>query len=498
MSDSAESVNSKVNYSGITPGDTGGEEGARESTSLASARVSIAGLVNNNDDRTTAAEALGILRGSGDEDSQRFIQRVQAIPIVNSAIGIYDRSRQSSALLRAGTSVIESGVRKMCQPITKRIDVAQLDSFACRQLDNLGYAEDSSQQPLLANLRKRTKDQAEEPPPPPSDEAYDNGKGKAPAATDGPNTDSNRWRVGNLVASARDRAVAYREDSVRRLRYCLEWLSYATALLRQHIEDLRRLLASLQEAARMAFNRHSTPQIMAPNAEQQPDVLGPADAAERLQRAKHGIVGAVRKAVAVVSNYAGSVLPGEARRQVRDLILNLPGRWASVHTARSTTGSCSPSVASDTTTPGSPPGHSRHASDASPAHIDANVRRTLAFATESFHMLDNVRAVFQGLYTNAERWIGAPPVQVPAENTQYRDPPVPSQPAFAESSAWQRPRRRLPLATHAEPMLPSSQSLADIGERMRRMDVDYTDDYDDAVSFKRNRTREPTPTHVYK
>ncbi|KAJ2886757.1 transcriptional regulator opi1 [Coemansia aciculifera] len=504
MSDSVDSVNSGVNYSGIT-GDTGGV-GARESTSLASARVSIAGLVNDDVDRTTAeaAEALGILRGSGDEDSQRFIQRVQAIPLVNSALGIYDRSRQSSALLRAGTSVIESGVRKMCQPITKRIDVAQLDSFACRQLDNLGYAEDSSQP--MANLRKRTKDQAEEPPPPPppEEESYDNGKGKAPAAAaaaDGPSTDSNRWRVGSLVASARDRAVAYREDSVRRLRYCLEWVSYATALLRQHIDDLGRLLAALQEAARMAFTRSSNnapqPMLLGPADTQQPDVLGPADAAERLQRAKHEIVGAVRKAVAVVSNYAGSVLPGEARRQVRDLILNLPGRWATVHTARSTTGSCSPSVASDAQTGSPQPAHSRHASDASPQHIDANVRRTLAFATESFHMLDNVRAVFQNLYTNAERWIGAPPVQAPVESAPaYRDPP----PALAaESSARQRhtTRRRLPVASHAEP-LPSSQSLADIGERMRRMDVDnhYMEDYDDAVSFKRNRTREPTPTRL--
>ncbi|KAJ2058356.1 transcriptional regulator opi1 [Coemansia sp. S146] len=506
MSDSVDSVNSEVNYSGIT-GDTGGV-GARESTSLASARVSIAGLVNDDVDRTTAeaAEALGILRGSGDEDSQRFIQRVQAIPLVNSALGIYDRSRQSSALLRAGTSVIESGVRKMCQPITKRIDVAQLDSFACRQLDNLGYAEDSSQP--IANLRKRTKDQAEEPPPPP-EESYDNGKGKAPAAAaaaaDGPSADSNRWRVGSLVASARDRAVAYREDSVRRLRYCLEWVSYATALLRQHIDDLGRLLAALQEAARMAFTRGSNnapqPMLLGPSDTQQPNVLGPADAAERLQRARHEIVGAVRKAVAVVSNYAGSVLPGEARRQVRDLILNLPGRWATVHTARSTTGSCSPSVASDAQTTGSPqPAHSRHASDASPQHIDANVRRTLAFATESFHMLDSVRAVFQNLYTNAERWIGAPPVQAPAESAPaYRDPPPPPPALAAESSAWQRhtTRRRLPVASHAEP-LPSSQSLADIGERMRRMDVDnhYMEDYDDAVSFKRNRTREPTPTRL--
>ncbi|KAJ2327160.1 transcriptional regulator opi1, partial [Coemansia sp. RSA 2681] len=259
--------------------------------------------------------------------------------------------------------------------------------------------------------------------------------------------------------------------------------------------------------------------------QQHPDVLGPADAAERLHRARREIVGAVRKAVGVVSHYAGSVLPGEARRQVRDLILNLPGRWAAVDTSGSATGSCSPSVASvGGGSPGPPQPsssqhqqHSRHASDAasSPAHIDANVRRTLAFATESFYMLDNVRSVFQNLYTNAERWIGAPPVQVPTTTdgdagnpslTAYRDPP----PAFDEyassPAAWQRQnggnRQRLPLGSSAvaseQPGASNnSQSLVDIGERMRRMDVDtsYCND-DDAVSFKRNRTREPTPTRL--
>ncbi|KAJ2834955.1 transcriptional regulator opi1 [Coemansia furcata] len=480
-SDSAGSINSAANDTEIV----GESLGARESTS--SARVSIAGLVNDNDDddHAEAAEALGILReggggggGSMDEDS-RWMKRVQAIPLVNSALGMYGRSKQSSALLRAGTNVIESGVRKMCQPIAKRIDTAQLDSFACRQLDNLGYAEEEEG----PNLRKRTMDQTQE-------DTYDNGKGKDVA-------DTGRWRVGSLVASARDRAVAYREDSVRRLRYCLEWVAYATALLRQHIDDLRRLLSSLQEAAQRAFARNNSRNT---SLQQQPLITGAPepqdddDANERLLRARREIVGAVRKAVAVVSNYAGSVLPGEARRQVRDLILNLPGRWASVHSARSSAaGSGSPSVASDAGAP----------SDGA-AHIDANVRRTLAFANESFTMLNGVRAVFQNLYTNAERWMGAPPAQqIPSDGVgaeepmAYREPPLPE--ASSSSSAWQRQhaarhRRPLPLGS-SEPMMMggggSSQSLGDIGERMRLMGVDAAED--DAMSYKRNRTREPTP-----
>ncbi|KAJ1950445.1 hypothetical protein EC988_004386, partial [Linderina pennispora] len=98
----------------------------------------------------------------------------------------------------------------------------------------------------INNLRKRTKDQAEEP-----EETYDNGKTKDKQVAGSNEPDSRRWGVGSLIASAKERAVAYREDSMRRLKYCLEWVTYATALLSQHMQDLRKFLESLQDAARI-------------------------------------------------------------------------------------------------------------------------------------------------------------------------------------------------------------------------------------------------------
>ncbi|KAJ1810976.1 hypothetical protein LPJ56_004336, partial [Coemansia sp. RSA 2599] len=68
--------------------------------------------------RTLAAAAAAAAAAGGGQ----FMQRVQAIPLVNSALGMYDRSRQSSAIIRVGSDVIESGVRKMYQPLAKRID----------------------------------------------------------------------------------------------------------------------------------------------------------------------------------------------------------------------------------------------------------------------------------------------------------------------------------------------------------------------------------------
>ncbi|KAJ2699400.1 transcriptional regulator opi1 [Coemansia sp. IMI 203386] len=440
-------------------------ESGKPSASTASAvaaasRVSISQLVNGHSNNVgvdhtmvEAAETLGTLReeagkndfsdvGAAAAGGGQFMQRVQAIPLVNSALGMYDRSRQSSAIIRVGSDVIESGVRKMYQPLAKRIDVAQLDSFACRQLDNLGYTAGQGN-----NLRKRTKDQADEQISVEDEHDDDNGKSRyvangsesqlAPLLPPRPQPQTQphpqpqtqsqqpgsgaRWRVVDLVASARERALAYREDSLRRLKYCLDWVVYATALVNQHIQELRRLLGILQQAARTAFTDADASASL--------DVVGPLDGSEhsraaqniheaavRLSRARKEIVAAVRKAVGVVSHYAGSVLPGEARRQVRALVLGLPRRLGaadpSMMMGNGQSGSSvgSPSVASSCNSPFASPrqGPTRAAPDMSPANIEATTRRTLTFASESFVMLDALRNVFSNLYTNAERWIGVP------------------------------------------------------------------------------------------
>ncbi|KAJ2360940.1 transcriptional regulator opi1, partial [Coemansia sp. RSA 2607] len=310
-----------------------------------------------------AAETLGALRrpSGGDSHGVQFIQRVQAIPLVNSAIGMYDRTRQSSRLVRVGSNVIESGVRRMCEPITKRIDVAQLDSFACRQLDNLGYTSERQQaeQPGQAgqaatgsssNLRKRTKDQAQADDMDVMDDVdSSNGKNKyydgrneleAPLLPPRPQqlrqqqqqqqqqqqATNGKWRVANLVATARERALAVREDSMRRLKYCLDWVAYATALVGQHMHALRQLLNALQQASRTAFYSHGGSGAAEPAVVRADEADGGAavrrihEAGVELARARREIVAAVRRAVGVVSHYAGSVLPGEARRQVRALV----------------------------------------------------------------------------------------------------------------------------------------------------------------------------------
>ncbi|KAI8322368.1 hypothetical protein GQ54DRAFT_149826 [Martensiomyces pterosporus] len=363
------------------------------------------GEAGEDADRAMAAEALGSLRsapivpskhaGTAEQyshesagreyphnahsSSPQFIQRVQTIPLVKKGVEMYDKSRQSSVLVRVGSNVLESGVRKMCEPITRRIDVEQLDSFACRQLDNLGYSGTSASDSYSLshttaaaaaagsnNLRKRTKDQAErqdsddgdgqdsisgrllDAGTQSGDQCYTNGKGKSSEGkgaessqlVDGQkqqqqqNGGGRRWLVGSLIASAKERAVAYREDSLRRLKYCLDWVAYATALLNQHIYDLRKFVESLQDAARIIITSGAAPEANTARdvavsrgggAQEEAVHMSPGamyatqnvrEAAVRLAKTRKEIVATVRKAVGVVSQYAGSVLPGEPGDQL--------------------------------------------------------------------------------------------------------------------------------------------------------------------------------------
>ncbi|KAJ1826042.1 hypothetical protein LPJ73_009103, partial [Coemansia sp. RSA 2703] len=250
-----------------------------------------------------------------------------------------------------------------------------------------------------------------------------------------------------------------------------------------------------------------------------------------------------------------------ARRQVRALVLGLPRRLGAadpsmMHPApdgSSTRGS--PSVASSCNSPFASPRHTPLGGDLSAANIEATARRTLTFASESFVMLDAMRAVFGNLYANAERWIGAPAAAgdagMPAEERVMSEPAEPAEERLAgyreqrsESSVSlpavvRRPPRRLPLnmtpVADAAPAHGGAEapSMVEIGEQMRLMDMAAlrhrrarstassmdnavsdasaggsryyvngggggvsTVDADDAVAHKRNRTREPTPTRM--
>jgi len=128
-----------------------------------------------------------------------------------------------------------------------------------------------------------------------------------------------RWQTVLLEAGGIGAAVS--EESMRRLKYCLQWLQYATTHIDSQILILRDFIDSLQSYVvdSSASDAYISPTHM-----------------RTLHDVRRDVVNTIRQVVDVVSKYAGSALPEPARARVRGFILHLPQRWARAASASAT------------------------------------------------------------------------------------------------------------------------------------------------------------------
>ncbi|KAI0917922.1 hypothetical protein AcV5_002733 [Taiwanofungus camphoratus] len=126
-----------------------------------------------------------------------------------------------------------------------------------------------------------------------------------------------RWQAMLLEAGGIGAAVS--EESMRKLRFCLHWLQYATAHIDAQILVLRNCIASLQPASSNSSTSLQPPPPPTPLSQQH---------LRTLTAAKRDVVDTLRQVVDVISRHAGGALPEPARGRVRQFILRLPRRWA--------------------------------------------------------------------------------------------------------------------------------------------------------------------------
>ncbi|EAU89980.1 hypothetical protein CC1G_05896 [Coprinopsis cinerea okayama7 len=319
---------------------------------------------------------------------------MSSLPLVGSALRVYEHGKASSRVVKYGAEMVESSVKTLSRPVIDRlpVNVNQLDEFACRQLDRLdryrrpsngdtstvsphalerergrsksraalnGSAVDdspsmerrspsqsthssvpeSSNSSVGVRLRKGWKEGGERGVPSwleatnsyanrPADSERSatptqNGNDASSSNHDAGISDSNdqqvaqrsRWQAVLLEAGGLSAALS--EDSMRRLKYCLQWLQYATAHIDAQILILREFTASLQ-----TYPPDAPPHARRPNPISEEHM-------RKLAEVRKDVVQTVRQVVDVVSKYAGGALPEPARSTVRGFILKLPQRWAS-------------------------------------------------------------------------------------------------------------------------------------------------------------------------
>lgn len=194
-----------------------------------------------------------------------------------------------------------------------------------------------------------------------------------------PNSSSSKSRWQQIVlhagSAAGTTAAVVSEESMKCLRYCLSWLQYAMQHIDQQMNLLRNFLVSLATGS-------STKKDVTIVDQQNSNTLA---------KIKKEIVDTLRKVVEVISKYAGSGLPEQAKASVRAFILQLPSRWAILNNTRQTSPSNSPRVGPISTV------------DQQPLH-ETSIK-LLDFGGESIEMLSAVSIVFKDTIDRAELWI---------------------------------------------------------------------------------------------
>uniref|UniRef100_V5EIK0 Opi1-domain-containing protein n=2 Tax=Kalmanozyma brasiliensis (strain GHG001) TaxID=1365824 RepID=V5EIK0_KALBG len=214
---------------------------------------------------------------------------------------------------------------------------------------------------------------------------------------------NSRW--GSMLveagATAGGLSAAMSEESMKSLKYCLQWLQYATAHIEHQITILRDLIVKLNHG--------------------ELDVSGTA--VQNLANIKGDVVNTIRGVVDVIGKYAGGALPEPARNSVKAFILSLPARWATINRS-SAASSPSGYFGSSPSSPSFSPAHISEGPQ-SPTHLNARYRggagsprdqmqaaataqaanRILTLAIESLDILRSVTIVFGESLDRADLWV---------------------------------------------------------------------------------------------
>lgn len=178
------------------------------------------------------------------------------------------------------------------------------------------------------------------------------------------------WRQ-QLVITTSGLGVAMSEESIRSLKYCLNWLRWANSRLGDAVSNLKDLLHQWERRSSQSSQRMSVSSLTTDESE---------DSAlhAKIAAVKADILATLKQVVNIVSTYAGGALPENAKRLVHQHLVSLPQRF---------------SIAA------------RRSSDEE--NHDAatnNANRALVLAQEGLDMMNQVSRVVNDTLVSAENW----------------------------------------------------------------------------------------------
>ncbi|KAI9099800.1 transcription factor Opi1-domain-containing protein [Phlyctochytrium arcticum] len=196
-----------------------------------------------------------------------------------------------------------------------------------------------------------------------------------------------RWHQVVAGVGANLSGLMLSDETMRGLKYCLQWLQYATNHIDRQIAALREFLArsgqnAVSYVSGLASGSTSSSQPTPPLSPQNAGEITAASSLDiftLIASIKREVVETLRRVVDVIGRHAAVYLPGDARRNVRGFILGLPARWASIA------------------------GLNKGVTNEHAPNGDTEAHKVLTLATESASMLQGVQHIFTETVESAER-----------------------------------------------------------------------------------------------
>lgn len=178
------------------------------------------------------------------------------------------------------------------------------------------------------------------------------------------------WRQ-QLMITTSGLGIAMSDESLRSLRYCLSWLTWANHRLGGAVQSLKDLLRRWDPA------QQSTTQPMLPHISDQGQESPEAVLTRRIAALKTDVLNTLKQVVDIVSKYAGGALPENARSLVHRHLTSLPQRF---------------SIASASS------------SNAEGGDAAGGAHRVMVLAQEGLEMMTQVSRVVNDTLVSAESW----------------------------------------------------------------------------------------------
>lgn len=224
--------------------------------------------------------------------------------------------------------------------------------------------------------------------------AYDD-SGRSPAYSDTPEPQNQvagrpstaatgPWQQ-RLIMSTSGLSIAMSKESLRSLKYCLQWLRWANEHIAKTIAALKSILQRFdgsgsadQDEGQGQDHEMSNGPESAPSGEDRNQL------AARITELKSDVLKTLRDVIDTVSKYAGGALPDNARVLVHRHLTSLPQRFrlATLQDASA----------------------KKQGDGAAEQEVRDSAQRVLVLAKEGLDMMEQVSGVLDGTIHSAEEW----------------------------------------------------------------------------------------------